>query len=314
MFVHALHWLCLTWLLAGVAACAKGEADVNAPSDSARTLRYPASHPPPDMTLSALLTGKMFARAGFAYSGGSFAEERVFSQGAILIRHPKGALLFDAGFGRNVDQHFLTTPWLMQKTARYERSKTAGEQLRRAGVDPKTLMAVVLTHAHWDHVSGLDDLPDVPVWVTRAELAFAHSDHDSMTLARQLGLSRYVAYDFESGPYLGFDESRDVFGDGSVVLVAAPGHTPGSIIAFVNMHDGKRYALIGDLAWQLEGIELPAPKPWPVRTRVDHDGEATRRMLEKVHALERSLPNLTVVPAHDQRVWDKLPPLVNSVR
>ena len=66
-------------------------------------------------------------------------------------------------------------------------------------------------------------------------------------LARTHGTSAYVAYPFPDGPYRGFDQSRDVFGDGSVVLVPAGGHTPGSIIAFVSLPDVKHYALIGDL-------------------------------------------------------------------
>jgi N-acyl homoserine lactone hydrolase len=49
-----------------------------------------------------------------------------------------------------------------------------------------------------------------------------------------------------------------VWGDGSIVLVPAPGHTPGSIVAFIALPTGKRYALIGDLTWQLEGVTA-----WP---------------------------------------------------
>ena len=63
------------------------------------------------------------------------------------------------------------------------------------------------------------------------------------------------SYEFEGPPYLGFSASYDVWGDGSIVLVPAPGHTPGSIVVFITLQSGKRYALIGDLTWQLDGIE-----------------------------------------------------------
>ena len=100
-----------------------------------------------------------------------------------------------------------------------------------------------------------------------------------------------------------------MFGDGSVVLVPAPGHTSGSIIAFIALPSGQRYALIGDLAWQAEGIDLPAEKPWIARTLADNDAGATRKLLQQMHALKASFPSLVIVPAHDSRVWEKLPRL-----
>jgi len=39
-----------------------------------------------------------------------------------------------------------------------------------------------------------------------------------------------------------------------LVIVPAPGRTPGSIIIFITLPSGQRFAMIGDLAWQLEGV------------------------------------------------------------
>ena len=271
---------------------------------------WPPAHPPSSMSLHALLTGQTFARAAMAYSGGALGEKRVFSQGAILIRHPAGNLLIDSGFGKDAEAHFRTTPWLMQQFSGIRRLTPVSAQLRAAGIDPRMLFGVVLTHAHWDHVSGLADLPGVPVYTNQSELAFIRSGDESASLAQQLGLESYRVYPFEGGPYLGFSQSHDMFDDGSVVLVPAPGHTPGSIVIFVNTPDARHYALIGDLVWQLEGIDQVLPKPWFVRRRVDADADATLAMIERLHALKVSLPTLVVVPAHDARVWQTLPKLV----
>lgn len=281
------------------------------PTPAAPSISAPVARPPAGMRLYAINAGRMHAKAAMAFRGGRMDDPRIFGIGGILVEHPQGTLLFDAGFGPSVAEHIKTTPLMLRMTTKYDREPVVADQLRQAGIDPRQLTAVVLTHSHWDHVSGLEALPDVPVWVTEAERRFIDSGDRMTLLARRLGTSSYQTYDFPDGAYLGFDRSRDVFADGSVVLVPAPGHTPGSIIAFVNLPDGKRYALVGDLAWQREGIDLPSEKPWIARA-VDHDRAGTRAMLVRIHQLKAAVPNLVVVPAHDRRVWDTLPKLPSA--
>lgn len=273
------------------------------------TIEVPEAHPPEGMQLQAIEAGKMFSVAAFAYRGGGFLDHRVFGMGSILIRHPKGNLLFDAGFGRLVDAHFEMMPWLMKATTKYQREETVADQLKTVGLKLEDIKAVVLTHAHWDHVSGLQDLKGVPVWVTQAELDFVNSDDVNAALAQELGTKDYKTYEFKSGPYLTFDSSYDVFEDGSVVIVPAPGHTPGSIIAFITVPGGQRYALVGDLVWQSEGIHLPAERPWLSRFLVDWDEAKVRDLIVKMHQINRAIPGLIIVPAHDRRLWDTLPSL-----
>jgi N-acyl homoserine lactone hydrolase len=98
-----------------------------------------------------------------------------------------------------------------------------------------------------------------------------------------------------------------VFGDGSIVLVPAPGHTPGSIIAFLTLPSGSRYALVGDLVWQREGIELPAERPWLSRLLADADPAGVRRWIVLMHQIASNMPDLLIVPAHDARVFERLP-------
>src|SRR5262249_28593888 len=108
---------------------------------------------------------------------------------------------------------------------------------------------------------------------------------------------RYEEYGFEGGPYLGFPASHDVYGDGSIVVVPAFGHTPGSVITFVTLHDGTRYAFVGDVVWQLEGITEREERPWITRRRADTDAEANRENLLRMIALKERLPQLIIVPA-----------------
>lgn len=296
-------------LVAGAGALAWSFAPAKLDLGTAPQFELPAAQPPAGMRIAVLHAGKMLSKAGFAWRGGNLAEDRVFGMAGILVQHPAGNLLFDAGFGSRVDAQFKTTSLLMQTLSKYEKERTVAEQLSAAGVDAASLKGVVLTHAHWDHVSGLDDLRGVPVWVTQKELDFIRSGHEGASVAKSLGELNYRVYDFKDGPYLGFERSFDMFGDGSVVIVPTPGHTPGSNITFITMPDGVRYALVGDLVWQREGIELPAERPWMSSRLVDLDRAQVRKWIVHMHHLSKQIPGLVIVPAHDRRVLETLPGL-----
>jgi hypothetical protein len=75
---------------------------------------------------------------------------------------------------------------------------------------------------------------------------------------------------------------------------------------FANLRSGKRLLFIGDLTWAIEGVQLPAERPWISRKLVDYDEEGVRRSIVKVHELMSRYPDLIVVPAHDRRIHDKI--------
>jgi N-acyl homoserine lactone hydrolase len=90
-------------------------------------------------------------------------------------------------------------------------------------VDLSTLTRVVMTHLHFDHAGGLDQIPDsVPVVVQRAEWEGAH---ERAAIERNFFLPRDYA---GLGDNLVLVEGdHDLLGDGSVQLLSTPGHTPG---------------------------------------------------------------------------------------
>jgi glyoxylase-like metal-dependent hydrolase (beta-lactamase superfamily II) len=258
------------------------------------------------MSVFGLVTGVTHRSAAYAYRGASFLDRRDFSMSATLVKHAKGDLLIDTGFGRQIDEQVRTLPFLFRAITSYTMWEPVVDQLRTVGYDLKSLRAILLTHAHWDHVSGLPDFPGLPVWVTPEEREFIRKGGHGQ-FGKPFSGIRYEEYGFEGAPYLGFSHSHDVYGDGAIVVVPAPGHTPGSVIIFVTLENGTRYAFVGDLVWQLEGITLREDRPWIVRKFADFDPEGTRENLLRMIAIKERLPELIVVPAHDIRAFAEMP-------
>jgi glyoxylase-like metal-dependent hydrolase (beta-lactamase superfamily II) len=258
------------------------------------------------MALFRLPTGLHRRTASFGYRGGSFLEGRDFVMNAALVTHPRGDLLIDAGLSRAIDSQMRLMPLSVRLLTGNEIEATAAEQLQAAGYDPRRLAGILLTHAHWDHASGALDFPNAPILVTAAERRFVRDGGWITAIARSAGDDRFVEFGFESGAYLAYPSSHDVYGDGSIVVVPAPGHTPGSVIVFVALPGGERYAFIGDLAWQLEGIAEREEKPWFTRRVADLDPVAVREQILRLSAVLERFPSMIVVPSHDPRGYARM--------
>ena len=269
----------------------------------------PAANPPAGMGLYHLPTGTYQTRAALAVRGGSFRDKRPFAASATLVRHPKGDLLIDAGFGAGLPQHLAMLPWYMRSA--HEAGRTAAEQLDAVDYDRDRLLGVVLTHSHWDHASGLDSLRGTPIWLNAAEHRYAANEPDGKVFRSVSQGHEIHAYAFDGGPYLGFPASHDVHGDGSVVIALAAGHTAGSVIVFVTVPSGERYAFIGDLTWQLDGIRRRVERPWLMQKFADDDPALVRDSLLRMIALDSLMK---IVPAHDLGAYDGIPRLTRATQ
>src|ERR1700683_1866591 len=132
-----------------------GRVMTSLPQPAAWPGPLPEASPPPGMAIYQLPTGTYETRAAFAVRGGSFRDKRHFAATAILVQHPNGDLLIDAGFGSGVTAHVAELPRIAR--APYQATRTVSEQLDASGYDRSGLLGVLLTHSHWDHVSGLDE-------------------------------------------------------------------------------------------------------------------------------------------------------------
>jgi glyoxylase-like metal-dependent hydrolase (beta-lactamase superfamily II) len=160
------------------------------------------------------------------------------------------------------------------------------------------------THAHWDHVCGLLDLPGLPVhlhrtehdWVLTGSVAPVGGVRDSLE-----GRTT-VDYELDGPPVLTFTRSHDLFGDGSVVVVDLAGHTPGSVGLLLHTSAGHML-LAGDAAWhtyQIDDIRQKSSYPGGL---ADVDRAEAFRTLHRLHAIKH---RVTVVPTHDPRAANRL--------
>lgn len=242
---------------------------------------------------------------------GRWLTRRQLSQGAILIEHPEGTLLYDTGLGTQVDEQFAANSWLAKQLFAYTTPTPVLTQMQQHDYPVQQLKAIIPSHLHWDHASGLVDFPGTPVWVQRQELDAAMAGEKPGFLSSQLDPEtiNWQYIELRDEPFLGFARSLDIYGDGTMVLVDLSGHTAGQVGLYLEISEREQYLFIGDTTWVLEGVINNRPRPGLIKlvTNVDGDEEEAYRRVSQMHQLRKNHPELTIVPAHDEFVAASLP-------
>jgi N-acyl homoserine lactone hydrolase len=166
----------------------------------------------------------------------------------FLIAHPKGTLMWDTGVipdsavitGKPVTKPSPATPNPSVATV----TKSLKTQLAALGYTPADITYLALSHCHWDHTANANEFASA-TWLVRQE------DRDAMfaqppSFARCLTPETFSALKNSKTVVLKDDE-YDVFGDGTVILKSAPGHTPGHQVIFLKLRKTGPILLAGDL-------------------------------------------------------------------
>jgi glyoxylase-like metal-dependent hydrolase (beta-lactamase superfamily II) len=166
-------------------------------------------------------------------------EEVDFINASYLIVHPRGTLMFDAG--AVADSHFKgdgspVVEGIMSAT------KPLKPQLAAAGYAPRDVTYFALSHFHSDHTANANEFADATWIVQKAERDFMFAD-SPQGIIQPASYSALRAADTR----ILDNEDFDVFGDGSVVVMAAPGHTPGHQVVAVKLANAGTVVLGGDL-------------------------------------------------------------------
>ncbi len=229
---------------------------------------------------------------------------------AIAVKHPAGLLIIDPGFGDSIGDDLRRAGPFVMSVMGTERSKTSiRKAMEAAGMDVADARFAAITHAHWDHTGGLGDLRNARVLVAKTELEWTRPftrffDHGVMPHHLKRAKERLFEFEF-SGPAIdGFEGTFDLFGDGAVVAVPLPGHTPGSTGFLVRGPKGVTWLFSGDTTWTFRGVELPAHK---FLRAFDSDLDALSSSIGRLHAFLENRPDVKVIPAHDGDALSALP-------
>lgn len=230
----------------------------------------------------------------------------------LLIRHPKGTLLVDAGSSSHFQEEIGDYPFWSHLhfeilSGGKSAAHPASDVLKASGVDPARLSYILPSHIHMDHAGGLVDIPNVPVLLAQDEINFMERNRDAKTIQVVPAQARTIEGRvrpllFAPKPYENFDESADLFGDGSVVVVKLPGHTPGSVGTFVNVSPSLRIFHVGDAVNVTEAVDRRLSKSFLMAT-TDDDVHQADLTVSKLYQLHIDDPDLIIIPAHDRAAW-----------
>ncbi|MFI6865817.1 MBL fold metallo-hydrolase [Nocardia sp. NPDC050406] len=225
----------------------------------------------------------------------------------FVVEHPDATFLLDPSVCVDVEQRALAQlPTVLRALVRPPSSTLPTTTALRREPSLPTPDFALPTHAHWDHVCGLLDLPGLPVhlhrtehqWIGTGAVPPAGGVRDAL-LDRPI-----VEYELDGPPVLTFTRSHDLFGDGSVVLVDLAGHTPGSI--GVLAHTARGWVLLaGDAAWHTEQVDRIRQKASFPGNFVDNDRDEAFKALHRLHVARHFA---TIVPTHDHAASEHLRP------
>lgn len=267
--------------------------------DHADFARFAAAPRGAPVTVTPLLMGRTtHAECGMVGAASCFHRIEMV-HAAYLVRHPKATFLVDAGLAERVDDDLGRFSFSTRVGFGFDQVTHTAAALKAAGVERVDF--VLLTHAHWDHTSGLPELPGVKVLQTAEDQAFVRGFHgdEPVVVPAHFARATVETLPWDGPAYENFPHSHDLFGDGAAVVVPLPGHTPGAIGLFLNDVRGRRLFFVGDTVWAADGYRIPSQRPRSLADKCDADTARVSDAIWRLRHLHEQHPDLVIVPAHD---------------
>ena len=213
---------------------------------------------------------------------GAPAEPSVQARTAFQVMFADGHIMVDAGMDQQVHRFFgrgVEEPYDTEAAGQVERALTNAR-------------LIVVTHEHGDHVAGVirtsrarELAPKTILTRAQVQTLLTTPQMPEIKLTEELA-ARYLVVDYDRYFPL----------TAGIVLIKAPGHTPGSQMVYIALESGREYLLIGDAAWHMDGVRLVKGKdaPW-----ITEEQSSVISQLKWLNQLSRSEPGLVIVASHD---------------
>ncbi len=214
------------------------------------------------------------------YSYGGLKIQFVFS--CYLIKHGDRYMMWDTG-------HSMRAPLVAPKVS-------VVDQLAQLGVKPEQIQFVGISHYHADHTGQIDSFP-------QSTLLIGKGDWDAIASPKPapgVNAGPFAHWVSGGGKVESLPADKDVFGDGSVLILNTPGHTPGHHSLLVKLNEMGNVLITGDLVHFRENYETNGV-PWFNVSRADTLASIDR--FKKIAANSKA----TVIIQHDARDVGKLP-------
>jgi N-acyl homoserine lactone hydrolase len=205
-----------------------------------------------------------------------------FTFSCYVIKHGSDIMVWDTGYLPGSVPNATNKPMV--------------DLLKQINVNPDQVKFVGISHFHADHTGQL--LP-----FTNATLLIGKGDWDGVTGNPPLqgaNLTGFKVWIAEKRKVEPLSMDKDVFGDGSVIVLRTPGHTPGHSSLLVRLKEKGPVVLIGDLAHFQENYDANGVPGF------NYDRAQTLASLERIKLIEKNL-KATVIIQHDPRHIGKLP-------
>jgi len=209
----------------------------------------------------------------------------VFS--CYLIKHGNNYMLWDTG-------HSMTAPNVAPKIS-------VVDQLAKLGVKPEQIQYVGISHYHGDHTGQVASFP-------QATLLIGQGDWNAITApkpAAGVNAPPFEHWISGGGKVEPLPADKDVFGDGTVIILNTPGHTPGHHSLLVKLREKGNFLITGDLVHFHENYNSNGV-PWFNVSRAD-----TLASIDRFKKLAQTF-RATVIIQHDARDIGKLPAFPNG--
>ncbi len=220
-----------------------------------------------------------------AMQAGAPFEEYSRVRASFQLNGPTGSVIIDTAMDKAIAKKAQRG-----ETAEFDEA-AYGRVIAAMGVASK----VAVTHEHPDHIGGVARFP-VPERLAE-RLVLTRPQYDGMASATVDG---NVPAAYANAQILDLQAPTRIAP--GVVMIPAAGHTPGSVMFYVKLSDGREALFIGDIAWVLSNVNALATRPRFTQQFFMATGEdraAVADQIRALHDLMAAEPSIAMIPAHD---------------